>query len=66
VLLNGLRDIDTRAPGKEAGIVANLARLRKTYPAIDLDGPPLGPDPLPRESAVVCLLTALRLQTSDK
>jgi hypothetical protein len=46
VMLDALRDIDARAPGREAGLAASLEWLRTTYPSIDLDARPHCPSPL--------------------
>jgi hypothetical protein len=43
VLLEALRDADANAPGKQAGIGANLAWLRTTYPEVDQNMPPRCP-----------------------
>ena len=55
VPLDGLRSINPNAPGKEAGLTANLALLTTAYPAIDLDAPPACPQPLLGEQNVACL-----------
>ena len=54
VLLDALHGIDPNAPGKEAGLAANLAWLTTAYPAIDLDAPPLCPPPLLAQQDVTC------------
>ena len=54
VLLDGLHRNDPNAPGKEAGLAANLAWLRTAYPAIDLEAPPACPEPLSDLQDVSC------------
>jgi hypothetical protein len=54
VLLDALGGIDPNAPGKEAGLDANLAWLTTAYPAIDLDKPPDCPKPLSDQQDVTC------------
>ena len=54
VLLDGLHGIDPRAPGKEAGLAANLVWLSTAYPAIDLHTPPACPKPLSDQQDVAC------------
>jgi hypothetical protein len=45
VLLEGLKAIAPEAPGKEAGLDANLDWIARVYPLIDLEAPPACPAP---------------------
>jgi hypothetical protein len=46
VLLDALHAAAPEAPGKEAGLEANLLWIANHYPMIDLDAPPSCPSPL--------------------
>lgn len=49
VLLDALQGIDPNAPGKDAGIDANLKWVRRSYPALNLDSAPVCPEPPPSQ-----------------